>query len=313
MKGNTESARLGAHTEWQAPKDLGEFFGEVRFRHERRPLKDWNQVWKGMMEKRKGVAPDCADLWDTEKHARHYWETVQQLGHKRITKTISGLHLGPDSRVLDIGAGPGTLAIPLSAGVSQVTTVEPSPGMTQVLQENLSERRIKNIQCIQKRWEDVDPAVELDSPYDAVIAAFSLDMPDIREAVQKMIRVCSGSVYLYWFSGVPSWTAYYSEIWPSLHGIPYRPSPKFNVLIRALKQMGIHPQVEFIPTHFPIRFPSLDEALEELSPEFAVRSDPQREMLVRFLDRILLPEGGSFILPHFYMAGKAWWNAAAMA
>lgn len=273
--------------------------------------RDDNRVWKDLMEKRQGVAPDCADLWDTEKHARHYWETIQLLGQKRVMKRISGLHLRPESRVLDIGAGPGTLAIPLSGKVSLVTAVEPSPGMMQVLQENLSDRRINNVCRIQKRWEDVDPAVELDSPYDAVVAAFSLDMPDIREAVQKMIRVCSGSVYLYWFSGVPSWTAYYRDIWPSLHGMPYQPSPKFDMLIRALKQMGVHPQVEFIPTHFPIRFPSLDDALEELSPEFAVRTEPQREILVRFLNRILVPEGGSFVLPHFYMAVKAWWNAAS--
>jgi len=111
-------------------------------------------------------------------------------------KTLSSLHLRPDSRVLDIGAGPGTLAIPIFAKVSQVTTVEPSPGMMQVLQENLSGRRIKNVRCIQKRWEKVDPARELDSPYDAVVAAFSLDMTDIREAIQKMIQVCSGYVYL---------------------------------------------------------------------------------------------------------------------
>jgi len=313
MKRNGGLATLRAHPERQAPSRSGDFCRGVKLLDKPRLPTDWNQAWKDLMGKRQGVAPDCADLWDTEKHARHYWETVQRLGHERITKTISGLHLGPDSRVLDIGAGPGTLAIPLSARVYQVTTVEPSPGMTQVLQENLSERRIKNIQCIQKRWEDVDPAVELDSPYDAVVAAFSLDMPDIREAVQKMIRVCSGHVYLYWFSGVPSWTAYYQAVWPSLHGVPYQPSPKFNVLIGVLKQMGIRPHVEFIPTHFPIRFRSLDDALEELSPEFAVCTDPQREMLVRFLDRILVPEGGSFVLPHFYMAGKAWWNAAAAA
>lgn len=311
MNGNRESACLRAYAGWQAPNDPGEFSGEVRFRRGHRPLKDWNQIWKDMMGKRRGVAPDCADLWDEEKHARHYWETIQQLGQKRMMKTFSGLDVRRNSRVLDIGAGPGTLALPLSCKVSSISAVEPSPGMMQVLQENLSDRRIENVCCIQKRWEEVDAAAELDSPYDAVIAAFSLDMPDLRQAVQKMIRVCSGYVYLYWFSGWPSWTAYYQAVWPSLHGMPYQPSPKFDVLLRVLKQMGINPHVEFIPTHFPIRFPSLEDALEELSPEFAVRTDPQREMLARFLDSILVPEGGFFVLPHFYMAGKAWWKAAA--
>lgn len=313
MNGNSESACLRACTTWQAPKDLGDFCGEVRFPQEARVPTDWNQIWKDMMEKRQGVAPNCADLWDQEKHARHYWETIQQLGQKRIRETISRLHVRPGSRVLDIGAGPGTLAIPLSGKVSSITAIEPSPGMMQVLQENLSDKKITNVGCIAQRWEDVDAVSELDSPFDAVVAAFSLDMPDIREAVQKMIRVCSGQIYLYWFAGVPSWTAYYQAIWPSLHGVPYQPSPKFNVLIRALKQMGIHPQVEFIPTYFPIKFPSLDDALEEVSPEFAVATDSQKEILAGFLERLLVPEGGSFVLPHFYMAGKAWWSAAAAA
>jgi hypothetical protein len=89
--------------------------------------------------------------------------------------------------------------------------------------------------------------------------------------------------------------------------VPYQPSPKYNVLIRVLKQMGICPHVEFIPTHFPIKFDSFDEAVEELSPEFSVHSDAQKETLSRFLERILVPEGNSFVLPHFYMAVKAWW------
>jgi hypothetical protein len=58
--------------------------------------------------------------------------------------------------------------------------------------------------------------------------------------------VCNGCVYLYWFAGVPTWTARYTALWPLLHRIPYQPSPKFEVLIGVLKQMGIDPAVEFI-------------------------------------------------------------------
>jgi SAM-dependent methyltransferase len=310
MKGMAagDSTRLSARSWRQTPNIPSHSFHKVQSPQELRLSKDWNQVWKDMMGKRQGVAPDCADLWDEEKHARHYWETIQQLGLKRIMNTLSTLHIHPDSRVLDIGAGPGTLAIPLSGKVCQVTAVEPSPGMMKVLQDNLCDRKITNTLCIQKRWEEVDVDSQLDPPFDAVLAAFSLDMPNIREAVQKMIQVCSGHVYLYWFAGVPSWTGYYQTLWPSLHGISYQPSPKFNVLVRVLWQMGINPRVEFIPTFFPIKYRSLDDAVEELCPEFNVRNDPQREILARFLHKILIPDGDSLVLPHFYMAVKAWWN-----
>jgi len=272
---------------------------------------DWSEIWKAMMARRHGIAPDCATLWDNQKHARHYWNTIQQLGESYIHKTLSGLTLTPNSRVLDIGAGPGTLAFPLSKSVSQVTAVEPSPGMMAVLEENIAHEKTSNIACIQKRWEEVDVDSELSAPFDVVIAAFSLDMPDIRKAVEKMIRVCKGWISLYWFAGVPTWTSNYAALWPMLHGKPYHPSPKSRVLIGVLKEMGIDPAVEFIPITFPIRFRSLDEAIEETSPEFYVRTDPQRETLIRFLERILVREGDSLVLSHFYIAVKASWNNTA--
>jgi hypothetical protein len=46
--------------------------------------------------------------------------------------------------------------------------------------------------------------------------------------------VCNGCVYLYWFGGVPTWTAHYTALWPLLHRIPYQPSPKFEVLIGSV-------------------------------------------------------------------------------
>jgi SAM-dependent methyltransferase len=112
---------------------------------------DWGEIWKVMMARRQGIAPDCATLWADRKHARHYWSTVQQLGENYIHKSLLGLPLAPNSRVLDLGAGPGTLALPLSKSVSQVTAVEPSPGMMAVLEENISHEKTSNIACIHKR------------------------------------------------------------------------------------------------------------------------------------------------------------------
>ncbi|WP_052402790.1 methyltransferase domain-containing protein [Methanococcoides methylutens] len=52
---------------------------------------------------------------------------------ERIEKTISGILISPDSRVLDVGAGRGTLAIPLAKKVS-MSAVELFRGMISVLQ-----------------------------------------------------------------------------------------------------------------------------------------------------------------------------------
>lgn len=181
--------------------------------------------------------------------------------------------------------------------------------MITLLEENISTEKRSNIARLQKRWEQVDVDSELRAPFGAVIAAFSLGMSDIRKAIEKMIRVCKGCIALYWLARVPTWTSHYATLYPILHGRPYHPSPKSRVLIGVLKQMGIDPAVEFMPTAFPIRFCSMGEAIDELSPEFNARTEYQKTILADYLERILILEEESLVVPHSYMAFKMWWKS----
>jgi 2-polyprenyl-3-methyl-5-hydroxy-6-metoxy-1,4-benzoquinol methylase len=126
--------------------------------------------------------------------------------------TLNGLAVTRDSRVLDIGAGPGTLAIPLAPRVKSVTAVEPGSGMVSIMQERAARERITNISCVQKQWEDVDPARNLFGPYDVVIASLSLTMEDIQAALEKMDSVAKGFVCLYWFVDMPFWERMYADL-----------------------------------------------------------------------------------------------------
>ena len=106
---------------------------------------------------------------------------------------------------------------------SHVTAVEPS-SMARVLQENLEERGIENVECVQKRWEEVDLERDLKPPYDLVVASFSLGMTDIKGAIQKMMAVSSGRVYLAWFVGDTSWDVQSREVSALLSGeVAYHP------------------------------------------------------------------------------------------
>jgi precorrin-6B methylase 2 len=58
--------------------------------------------------------------------------------------------LTPESRVLDIGAGPGSLAIPLAEMVAHVTAVEPAEGMMEILKQNMETYGTRNIDCVYK-------------------------------------------------------------------------------------------------------------------------------------------------------------------
>ncbi|MEA1985205.1 MAG: class I SAM-dependent methyltransferase [Euryarchaeota archaeon] len=209
---------------------------------------DWNEVWKETMQLHDQLHGDAGDTdpWSTKENARRFWNMSQQDGGERVRRTIDGLALGPDSRVLDIGTGPGTLAIPIATQVAQVTAVEPSRGMAGVLQDNIEEYGLENITCVQKRWEDVT-IEDLEPSFDVIIASFSLHMPDIRDAVRKMTDVSRGHIYLYWFAGETSWDTQYRNIWPTLHGSEYHTGPKCDVLYNVLYQMGIYPNIEVFP------------------------------------------------------------------
>jgi len=106
------------------------------------------------------------EFWN--KRARQYNESLKD--NERPEKIISKLDIDPSHTVLDIGAGPGTLTIPLAKKVKHVTVVEPSSGMLACLNENAVNEGLNNITCINKKWEDAIPGEDLDK-YDVVIAS----------------------------------------------------------------------------------------------------------------------------------------------
>ena len=91
------------------------------------------------------------------------------------------MNITHESRVLDIGAGPGTLAVPLSGVVQHVTAIEPAQGMVDCLQENIRISGIKNITVLTETWEDVDISKDINPPFDVVVASYSLGFPDLRK------------------------------------------------------------------------------------------------------------------------------------
>ena len=270
---------------------------------------DWNEVWKDKMEaqKRACLNTDCGSIWKNKESAKRFWEMSRNNGD-RIEKTIQGMVLTPDSRVLDIGAGPGSLAIPLAERVAHVTAVEPAEGMMSVLKENIETYGIENINCVHKDWEVVDAKMDLYGPYDVVFASYSLGMKDIRSSIRKMIDVSSGYIYLYWFAGETSWDMHSRKLWPSLHGYEYQQGPKIDVLYNVLYDMGIYPNMEVFPFEHVQTFVSLDEAVENFKPHYAVTSEEQEEILRAYLKELLEDENGNIVNRGWSTRVKLWWK-----
>lgn len=270
---------------------------------------DWSYVWIEQMKRHlESGNKKKSSIWEDKKSAKRFWEMSQKDNQKRARETIKSLHITPQSRVLDIGAGPGTLAIPLSEKVKHVTAIEPSKGMIEVMEENMTEYGRDNISIVKKRWEDIDVENDLDAPYDIVLASFSLSMPDIRKAIEDMQSASSGHIYLYWFAGDTSWDMHSKKIWPQLHGKEYHCTPKCDIIYNLLYQMGIYPNMETFTLGRTEIYTDMDEAIDDLANHFSLTTEKQREILEQYLEENLRKENSNYIYDARSTRVKMWWN-----
>ena len=114
------------------------------------------------------------------------------------------MQITPESRVLDIGAGPGTLAVPLAGIVRHVTAVEPPrDGRNASMRISGSRGSGTSMSCRRNGRTWISSA-DLDCPYDVVVASYSLGVPDLKEALLKMDAASGKYVYIFWFADMQS-------------------------------------------------------------------------------------------------------------
>ena len=271
---------------------------------------DWSTVWIEQMEKHLiSGNKKKASIWEDKESAKRFWEMSQKDDQKRARETVKGLQITPQSRVLDIGAGPGTLAIPISKKVKHVTAVEPSAGMVEVFEENIASYKRDNISIVKKRWEDINVENDLDGTYDVIIASFSLGMPDIRKAIEDMLAVASGHIYLYWFAGDSSWDMHSRKVWPQLHGKKYHATPKCDIIYNLLYRMEIYPNIETFTIEHNEEYASMDELIKNVANHFALETDAQRKILEQYMEKTLKKENGNYIYEACSTRVKIWWNS----
>jgi SAM-dependent methyltransferase len=273
---------------------------------------DWNSVWKELYEKNADCRGrgDCASIWADRENARKFLEQSRERP-ERILQDIEGLPLKAVSKVLDIGAGPGTIAVPLASRVASVTAVEPAAGMAEVMSEHALEKDVTNLSIIRKRWEDVDYKKDLDGPYDLVIARHSLGMLNIRDAVKSMCEASSEWVYLFWFAGSTGWEKAMIDLWPKLHGREYQPGPKADILYNVLYSMGIYPNMETLQMEYTRKFSDTNAAVKEFGEKYMISSPAQEEILRGHLQERLTKNGDCLQDSMMTNQVKLWWNVGS--
>lgn len=149
-------------------------------------IKDLDSIWNSAFNK------EMKNIYDDSKTASDYDNSIN-IKNDGI-KRANAFNFPKSYTVLDIGAGPGILALPLSKIVKEVVAVEPSIEMAKHLNRHIEDENIKNIKVINKKWQDVQ---DFDSEFDAVIASYSLNMKDISEMILKMNKASKKHCYIF--------------------------------------------------------------------------------------------------------------------
>ncbi len=181
----------------------------------------WEGVWQSVSErsplKKRNCRSDEEQIKKWDLMAK--WFSLRTQGkeaEKRRGKIIEMLKgegaLRPGIKVLDIGAGPGNWTIPLSQTAAQVTAIEPSSEMVNILKKRINNESIKNINIIQERWEEFSVEKNgLKGQYDLVIASMTPGVNN-RKTLEKLMAASCGYCYMSRFSGQGRLQPY-EELW----------------------------------------------------------------------------------------------------
>jgi len=155
----------------------------------------WETAWKQSLLYRQQPARAGGEYWD-RRSARFAAQTRESGVDERVMKVVHLLGhkdaLKKDSRVLDIGAGPGNYAIPIARRVQRVVALDPAGGMLEILKSRATEAELTNIDTVQQSWEAVDLVqAGWGGAFDAVLALMTPAFNGV-DNLKKMLAACRG-------------------------------------------------------------------------------------------------------------------------
>jgi len=200
----------------------------------------------------------------------------------------------PGQSWLDVGAGGGRYAVPLSRLVQRVTAVEPSPSMRAVLRSAIEEHGIANLDVIEARWP---PPADVQVPEaDVSLVANVLYGNEELEAFIEALERHTRSLCVV-IAADPSPNTPHPGVWEAMWGEPRRSLPGARELIAVLWAMGRSPEVRVVPAADG-QSVTPDEAVAEFAWLYraAAGSEDAERLRAVFIERFGQPDG-SVLLP----------------
>lgn len=142
----------------------------------------WRQAWEearkssSYVKKRIRNEKEAIEFWN--KLAPTYGKRSSGRGQKRLKRVIRLLEhekiLTPETKILDIGCGPGTYTLPFARQVKSITVLDGALEMCRLLKQRAEEEKLENIKVMHQMWKDVDLEKEgMVNRFDLVFASMT--------------------------------------------------------------------------------------------------------------------------------------------
>ncbi len=243
---------------------------------------DWLEVWRRMCAEAEGTsrAGPEDDRW-RERAAR-----FDRVGRERPPDGVLdglGNMVRPTDVVVDIGAGTGRHAAPLSRVCARLVAVEPSVAMRERLAARVAEERLENVEIVADAWPMAGEGRRADVVFSSHVV---YGVPAIGGFVRAMSACATRSCAL--VLGLRAPADALGELAVAVHGSARPRRPAALEALAVLHQIGLRASLEVLQdTERSVAFDAGDEDVTEACRRLGVPTDADgrdrvREALRRF-------------------------------
>ena len=253
---------------------------------------DWAEQWRSLVAERAAAAGGHSDPGYWDRRAPTFARSTQARSDAFLE--VIAPYLSAGKTLIDVGAGSGRHAVPLSERLEWVTAVEPSEGMRAQI------RHRDNMTIVASTWQDAAVA-----PADLLICSHVLyGVEDPVPFIAKMEASAREQIFVMLRESPMAHLG--ALVRDRMFGEEPR-LPRFSDLFMLLIQMNIAPDVKFTGYPNPQRYADLEEALADCAAMIGDRWDEKRgrPLVEEFLQRDgegLMFQGG------FTLTGIAHWQ-----
>ncbi len=195
---------------------------------------------------------------------------------------ISRMSIDENDTILDIGCGPGTLAIPLAKMVKKVIAVDFSRAMLDELEAYAQREGITNIETHHIGWDDNWDEL---GDVDIIIASRSIEVKDIELALKKMSKKATKACYVTYKVG----GSFVDKEILDFIDKKIIAKPDYWYIPLILYKNNYLAKVDYIYTNDgSVKYTSRDEFVQTLVWSLGELNEEQQELSCRFYDDFIV-------------------------